>query len=170
MEQREGDPGDLAGHLGRGRCAEGERKGRGRPLMRGACGSASVRAGEAGERGTAGEVGAGVRAAGPERVQREAGRTGPSAGLLRVGVEMGRTCGALCWARKVGSGPRERGKRVGRVQEEVGWVLVWAAGFGFGLGFRVLGCFLLFFSGFSHLFFSKHTQNYLNSNPKHSTN
>ena len=70
-----------------------------RPLTRGACGSASVRAGEAGERGTAGEVGAGVRAAGPERVQREVGRTGPSAGLLRVGVEMGRTCGVLCWAR-----------------------------------------------------------------------
>ena len=23
MERREGDPGDLAGHLGRGRCAEG---------------------------------------------------------------------------------------------------------------------------------------------------
>ena len=50
----------------------------------------------AGERGTAGEVGAGVRTAGPERVQREAGRTGLSAGLLRIGVEMGRTCGALC--------------------------------------------------------------------------
>ena len=47
-------------------------------------------------RGTAGEVGAGVRTAGPERMQREAGRTGPSAGLLRIGVEMGRTCGALC--------------------------------------------------------------------------
>ena len=67
-----------------------------RPLTRGACGSASVWAGEAGERGTAGEVGAGVRTAGPERVQREAGRTGLSAGLLRIGVEMGRTCGALC--------------------------------------------------------------------------
>ena len=28
MEQREGDPGDLTGHLGHGSYAEGERKGR----------------------------------------------------------------------------------------------------------------------------------------------
>ena len=39
--------------------------------------------------------------------------------------------GGTAWARKVGSGPRERGKRVGRAQGEVGWALVWAAGFGF---------------------------------------
>ena len=105
------------------------RKGKGRPLTRGACGSASVRAGEAGERGTAGEVGAGVRTAGPERVQREAGRTGPSAGLLRVGVEMGRTCG-------IGPGMSGPGG------EEVGWAAQWfdragvlGLGWILGLGF-----------------------------------
>ena len=88
MEQREGDPGDLAGHLGRGCCAEGERKGRGRPLTSGACGSASE----------------------PGRWQVGQGRSvgaGASARCARAGLERAALDRESCWA-EVGSGPRER--------------------------------------------------------------
>ena len=87
MEQREGDPGDLADHLGRGRCAEGERKGRGRPLTSGACGSAS----EPGrwQVGQGRSVGAGARQAGllargRKRPPRRLGR-GRGLGCLGLG-------------------------------------------------------------------------------------
>ena len=40
-------------------------------------------------------VGAAVRVAGPERVRREAGQTGPSAGLLRAGVEQREKAGEV---------------------------------------------------------------------------
>ena len=70
--------------------------------------------------------------------------------------------GGTAWARKVGSGPRERGKRVGLAQGEVGWALVWAAGFGLGWV-----SFPLFFSisYFKHHSNLSHLNSNLNLNP-----
>ena len=73
---------------------------------------------------TAEGVGAAVRAAGPKRVRREAGRTGPGAGLGAA-----HSCG-VSWARGA-AGPRTGKGRAG--------LLGWAA-----VGFGV--CWIFFFS------------------------
>ena len=66
-----------------------------------------------------------------ERVCAVTGRMGEKGSSWAALGHAGGKGGGTAWARKVGSGPRERGKRVGRAQGEVGWALVWAAGFGF---------------------------------------
>ena len=131
VEQRDRDPGVLAGDLGRGVALQGERKGKGEAADLWACGSVTERAG----------CGARTRApcccigekAGPRGV-RNAGlaRAGGCGGEVGCAGEVVRAAGGL--------GLSGKGKRGG---EPAGFGN-FGLGFGFEFGFWVLGFLFLF--------------------------